>query len=384
MSVNMFEAPVRIIYGLGAIEKIGAEVKRSGAHKALIVTGRHSAKSSGSLDKVVNLLNAVSIPAAVFAEIESDPSVHSVARGVEFARQEEIDVIIALGGGSPLDAAKAISIMLTNPGVLADYEKKSPEVPGVPVVAVPTTAGTGSEVSKYAVITDTERKLKMVIIGENLIPQAAILDPALTVTMPPAVTGATGMDALTHAIEAYISKKAQPLTLMHSLTAIKLISENLIKAIVAPDNLEARSNMLLGQMHAGLAFSNASTGLVHSMSRPLGAIYGIPHGLGNALLLPEVMKFNRTACPEKFAGIAKALGENTEGLTLREASMLAVKAVKELYGETGLPATLKQVQVDREMIPRMAEDALNSGSTAANPRKPSLAEIIQIYQNIYE
>lgn len=383
MTVNIFQLPGRIIYNEGAMEKIGDEAKKLGA-KALIITGKHSAKSNGSLDKIVSLLNASQIKSVVFAEIESDPSVDIVEKGVEFANEEKIDVIVAMGGGSALDAAKAISVMLTNPGSIVDYEKKAPAKAGVPVIAIPTTAGTGSEVSRYVVITDTKRKIKMLIGGETLIPKVAILDPSLTVTMPPAITGATGMDALTHAIESYISKVAQPVTLLHSLTAIKLIRENLIKAIVSPDNIEARSNMLIGQMHAGLAFSNASVALVHSMSRPLGAYFDVPHGLANAILLPEVMKFNRIACPEKYADIAKAMGEKTHGLPLREASLLAVKAVKELYAETGLPKTLKEVKVTRESLPKLAEDALNSGSTSFNPRKPSLADIIQIYKNIYE
>lgn len=383
MAVNVFRSPGKIIYNAGAIEQIGAAAKQYGS-KAMLVTGRNSAKKNGSLDKIVSLLASSGLATAVFAEIESDPSVDIVGRGVDFARENGIDVIVALGGGSPLDAAKAISVMITNPGTIVDYEKKSPQVNGIPVIAVPTTAGTGSEVSRYVVITDNQRHIKMLIGGETMVPKVAILDPNLTVSMPGHVTAATGMDALTHAMEAYISKVAQPLTLVHSLTAIRLISNNLIKAIVNPENLTARSNMLLGQLHAGFAFSNASVALVHSMSRPLGAYFGVPHGLGNAILLPEVMNFNRVACPEKFVEIAAAMGEITADLSVREASGLAIKAINDLFEETGLPKTLMEIGVTRESLPQLAKDAFESGSTLNNPRQPSVDQIIKIYEKIYE
>lgn len=382
MAVNVFRSPEKLFYGAGAVRNIGEAVKKYG-NRAMIVTGKNSSKKNGSLDRIISVLDSTGIEAFPFAEVESDPSVDIVNKGTDFAKRSGIDVIVALGGGSPLDAAKAIGVMVTNPGTIADYEKKSPEIDGLPVVAVPTTAGTGSEVSRFVVITDTERHLKLLIGGDTMVPKAAILDPELTVTMPASVTGATGMDALTHAIESYISKAAQPLTEVHSLAAIKLISANLIKAIVSPDDLAARSDMLLGQLHAGYAFSNASVALVHSMSRPLGAYFGVPHGLGNAILLPAVMKFNRTACPEKFADIAAAMGENTAGLTLRESSVLAVTAVHSLYAETGLPTTLRAVGVTRESIPKLAQDAFASGSTLNNPRRPSVDEIIGIYGEIY-
>lgn len=383
MAVNVFRSPGKIIYNAGAIEQIGAAAKQYGS-KAMLVTGRNSAKKNGSLDKIVSLLASSGLATAVFAEIESDPSVDIVGRGVDFARENGIDVIVALGGGSPLDAAKAISVMITNPGTIVDYEKKSPQVNGIPVIAVPTTAGTGSEVSRYVVITDNQRHIKMLIGGETMVPKVAILDPNLTVSMPGHVTAATGMDALTHAMEAYISKVAQPLTLVHSLTAIRLISNNLIKAIVNPENLTARSNMLLGQLHAGFAFSNASVALVHSMSRPLGAYFGVPHGLGNAILLPEVMNFNRVACPEKFVEIAAAMGEITADLSVREASGLAIKAINDLFEETGLPKTLMEIGVTRESLPQLSKDAFESGSTLNNPRQPSVDQIIKIYEKIYE
>lgn len=223
----------------------------------------------------------------------------------------------------------------------------------------------------------------MLICADTLIPDEAILDPMLTVMMPPAVTAATGMDALTHAIEAFISNVSQSITEMYAISAIKLISENLVKAVLNGGNLKARNNMLLGQMYAGLAFSNASVALVHSMSRPLGAYFKVPHGLANAILLPTVMEFNRAACPEKFKIIAEAMGENTENISVRDASLLAIKAIKKIFEETGLPRTLGEIGVEKEGIEKLAEDAINSGSTKFNPRKPELSNLIAIYNKIY-
>lgn len=382
MISSVFQSPGKIIYGQGTVKQIGEETKKYGK-KIMIVTGKSSSKKTGALDKVIDSLKMENLQYVIFDKVESDPSVDTVELGTSIAKEEKIDVIVALGGGSPLDAAKGISIMLTNSGSIVDYEKKQPEVPGVPVVAVPTTAGTGSEVSKFIVITDTRRKVKMLIGGETLIPKVAILDGELTLMVPPDVTAATGMDALTHAIEAYISKKAQPATGVQALSAIKLISENLAKAVQNGENMDARNNMLFAQMQAGLAFSNASVALVHAMSRPLGAYFGVPHGLANAILLPRVMEYNRAACAEKFKDIAETMGENTSGLSIREASNLAVKAVKELYAETGLPVKLRDVGVKEEMIETLAKDAIKSGSALVNPRKASLEDLIDIYKSIY-
>ncbi|KOA20088.1 1,3-propanediol dehydrogenase [Clostridium homopropionicum DSM 5847] len=382
MSIFVFKAPNKIIYGLGSIKNVGEETAKYGK-KALIVTGRSSTKKSGALDKVLNSLKENKVETIVFDQVESDPSVDTVEAGTKVAKEQAIDVIIALGGGSPLDAAKAISIMLTNPGKLIDYENKAPEIEGIPVIAVPTTAGTGSEVTRFSVITDTKRKIKMLLAGDTLIPKVAILDAELTITMPKDVTAATGMDALTHAIEAYISKVSQPASNLYALSAIKIISSNIIKAVNNGDNLEARENMLFGQMQAGLAFSNASVALVHAMSRPLGAFFKIPHGMANAILLPKVMEYNRASVPEKFKDIAEAMGENTSNLSLREASKLAVKAIKNIYDETGLPKTLGEVGVTEDSIETLAKDAFKSGSTLLNPTKASIHDIIKIYKDIY-
>lgn len=380
MSIDLFQSPERLLFGWGSVGKTGEEALRYGT-KALIVSGKTSSRASGALDAVCASLKSAGISVTLFCEVESDPSVHTVTVGATLARDSGADIVIALGGGSPLDAAKAISVMATHSGNIVDYEKTALTRKGIPVIAIPTTAGTGSEVTKFVVITDTDRKVKMLISSPFLIPRVALLDPQLTLSIPPAFTAGPGMDALTHAIEAFQSSLAAPTTDVFALSAIRLIGGNLVKATLNGANVEARTAMLLGQMHAGLAFGNASVALVHAMSRPLGAHFGIPHGQANAILLPWVMEYNRPACPEKFVRIAEALGCDVQGLPLKEASRLAVTTVREIYADTGLPLTLAELGVPAESLPQLAQDASQSGSVLFNPRKPTLSEIEQLYHS---
>ena len=380
MSIDLFQSPERLLFGWGSVGKTGEEAMRYGT-KALIVSGKTSSRASGALDAVCASLKSAGISVTLFCEVESDPSVHTVTVGATLARDSGADIVIALGGGSPLDAAKAISVMATHSGNIVDYEKTALTRKGIPVIAIPTTAGTGSEVTKFVVITDTDRKVKMLISSPFLIPRVALLDPQLTLSIPPAFTAGPGMDALTHAIEAFQSSLAAPTTDVFALSAIRLIGGNLVKATLNGANVEARTAMLLGQMHAGLAFGNASVALVHAMSRPLGAHFGIPHGQANAILLPWVMEYNRPACPEKFVRIAEALDCDVQGLPMKEASRLAVTTVREIYADTGLPLTLAELGVPAESLPQLAQDASQSGSVLFNPRKPTLSEIEQLYHS---
>ncbi|OAA92696.1 iron-containing alcohol dehydrogenase family protein [Clostridium coskatii] len=381
MDYSVFQCPKKIIYGKDTVNFIGSEAAVFG-NKAMIVTGKHSSKKTGALDKVYYSLKDQGIDPVIFNKVESDPSVITVREGVKAGKKEKVDFIVALGGGSAMDAAKAISMVIGNGGDILDYEKVQPKTYGIPIIAVPTTAGTGSEVSKFSIITDTERKIKMLISSNFIIPEVSILDPLLTMMMPPEVTAATGMDAFTHAIEAYISKAAQPMSDTFAIKAIKIISSNISRSVLKGD-IEAREKMLLGQMYAGLAFSNASTALVHSMSRPLGAYYKVPHGMANAILLTEVMKFNRASCAERFKVIAEAMGENVGGKSVREASLIAVDTIKSIFLETGLPVSLKEVGVDKDNFRKMAEDAMESKTTALNPRKPTVEQLVEIYEKIY-
>lgn len=381
MSGFIFQIPPRIVFGPGYVQKVGEEAKRFGS-TAMVVTGRTATTRSGALDAVVASLEAAGLAVVKFAEVESDPSVAIVEKGAALAREKDVDVLVALGGGSPMDAAKGMAILMTNEGPIAKYEKAQPANAGAPIIAVPTTAGTASEITRFTVITDPEARIKMLITFPGIIPRVAVLDPELTVSMPPAITAATGMDALTHAMEAYISLRGNALTAVQALEAIELIGDNLVRAVMNGADMEARQNMLLGQMLAGFAFSNASVALVHSMSRPLGAHFGIPHGTANAMLLPPVMAFNRPACTDKLARVAMALGEPVEGLSLREASLVAVEALDALFMETGLPRRLSKFGVTESSIPALAKDALASGSTANNPRVPTQDEIEGIYASI--
>ena len=378
MAIDVFQAPGRIIFGWNSVEKVGEEALKFGS-KALLVTGRNSSRVNGSLAAALTSLQTAGVAVTLFCEVDSDPCVQAITDGAARARECGADVIIALGGGSPLDAGKAIGLMSLNDGNITDYEKSTPLRPGLPVIAISTTAGTGSEVTKFVVITDTERKIKMLINSPFLIPRVAMLDPRLTLSIPPAFTAGPGMDALTHAIEAFQSSLATPTTDIFALSAIRLIGGNLVKATLNGNNAAARTAMLLGQMHAGLAFGNASVALVHAMSRPLGAHFGIPHGQANAILLPWVMEYNRPACPEKFVRIAEALGGNVNSLPLKEASQFAVDAVRDIYAATGLPLTLAELGVSADAVPTLALDASQSGSVLFNPRKPTRQDIERLY-----
>eukprot|EP01022_Parablepharisma_sp_SALTPOND_P017187 TRINITY_DN2694_c1_g2_i1.p1 TRINITY_DN2694_c1_g2~~TRINITY_DN2694_c1_g2_i1.p1 ORF type:complete len:1693 (+),score=399.45 TRINITY_DN2694_c1_g2_i1:31868-36946(+) len=383
MSDIIFQVPPRIVFGAGSAHKVGEEAKAFGA-TAMIVTGRSSTTRTGALDKIATSLETAGMTVVKFAEVESDPSVATVEKGAALAKDKGVDVLVALGGGSPMDAAKGIAILMTNDGPIQKYEKEQPSAAATPIIAVPTTAGTASEITRFTVITDPEAKIKMLIAFAGIIPKVAVLDPELTVSMPPSVTAATGMDALTHAMEAYISKAGNQLTAVQAIEAIELIGANLVPAVVNGNNMEARQNMLLGQMLAGFAFGNASVALVHSMSRPLGAHFGIPHGTANAMLLPAVMAFNRSACPEKFERIAMALGEPVDDLSLRDASYMAIEALESLFEETGLPGRLSDFGVTADAIPQMAQDAFASGSTNNNPRVPTVEDITEIYTSILQ
>jgi len=379
----VFQCPEKIIFGCGVASEVGEEARRWG-ERVLLVVGKGSARRTGALDQVVEALVQSGLTVSIFEGVESDPSTDTVHRGTDLAKEFQAQAVVALGGGSVIDAAKAIALLATNPGRCSDYERKAPVNSVLPLIAIPTTAGAGSEVTRFAVISDLDRKVKMVLGGSYLIPKIALLDPLLTVSMPPEVTAATGMDALTHAIEAYLSTRAQPDTDLLALSAVELIAANLTQAVYNPQDVEARSAMLLGQYRAGLAFSNASVALVHSMSRPLGVYFGVPHGLANALLLPHVMAYNRPACPERFAVLARALGEETVGLSIREAGLKAVQAVRNLVLDIGIPRSLQQVGVKEESFEIMAKDALEAQSTQFNPRRPQMNDVITLYGEAYQ
>lgn len=379
---RFFRIPSGVIVGCNASSFAGQEAKKLGGTKALIVTDRNLT-DMGFLSKIESSLDSQEIDYEVFDEVTTEPTVDYVEKGLDVYQRLRCDFIIALGGGSPIDTAKAISIMASNPGAIQDYKglDKIPS-PGAPLIAVPTTAGTGSETTIFTIITDTKTNVKMLIGSPFILPSVALVDPLLTVSSPPSVTAATGVDALTHAIEAYVSVKAQPMSDVFALSAIKLLSENLRQAWENGDNLEARSLTMLGAFQAGVAFSNSSVALVHGMSRPIGAYFHAPHGLSNAVLLAPVVEFSISGSPQRYADIARAMGEKVEGLGGMEGAFRASKAVRELVRDIKIPA-LSTLGVTREkleeVVGRMADDAIASGSPGNNPRKATKEEIVELY-----
>lgn len=295
--------------------------------------------------------------------------------------EEDCDVVVSLGGGSPHDCAKGIALVATNGGSIKDYEgvDQSTE-PMMPLVAVNTTAGTASEMTRFCIITDEERHIKMAIVDWRVTPNVSINDPLLMMKKPPALTAATGMDALTHAVEAYVSTSANPVTDSAALMAIKLISENLRNAVANGDNFEARDNMAYAQFLAGMAFNNASLGFVHAMAHQLGGFYDLPHGVCNAVLLPHVERFNLIADPQRIADIAEAMGENIDGLSTRAAADKGIEAITQLSKDIGIPQNLSELEgVKKEDFEELAENALADACALTNPRQATKEEVVGIF-----
>lgn len=376
-----FRAPELILTGNGSFQKVGQHTRLRG-RRALVVSDPVMEKL-GRVEELQNLLAKADVTSATYTRVTGEPTDTMVEEGLKVLRNEQCDILVALGGGSPIDTAKAIAMLATNAGKVSDYMGQGKvQTRPLPLIAVPTTAGTGSEVSRFTIISDTKNDVKMLIGSPYLIPSVAIVDAEQTLSAPPRVTADTGVDAFCHAVEAYISRKAQPSTDLLALSAIRLISGNLRQAWANGQDLAAREAVMLGAMQAGLAFSNASVALVHGMSRPIGALFHVPHGLSNAMLLPTVLEYTWPASPQRFKEIALAMGERVDGLTQVEAARSAVGAASRLCADLKIP-TLAEYGVDlakfREMMPKMAEDALISGSPANNPRTPGKQEIIDLY-----
>jgi len=377
-----FRMPSTVHFGENAAREAGREAKQLGAKKVLFITDK-ILMEMGVVQPVVDSLAGEGIGVVVYDGVDGEPTQDYVKEGLEIYQQEACNIIIAAGGGSSIDTAKAVRVMAANPGRIQDYMGIGRITKaGPPMIAVPTTAGTGSEASMFTIIADTENDVKMLIGSPVVIPTVALVDPLMTLKMPRGLTAATGLDALTHAIEAYVSVKAQPMSDIMALSAIRLLGEFLPQAWANPDNLEARSRALLGSFQAGIAFSNASVALVHGMSRPIGALFHIAHGVSNAALLGIVMEFSLMGAPDRYADIARALGESTEGLNPLEAAKRGADRVNNMIEMLEIP-NLTQMGVNKEkldpVVSKMADDALASGSPANNPRKATREEIIALY-----
>ncbi|HEY51280.1 MAG TPA: iron-containing alcohol dehydrogenase, partial [Dehalococcoidia bacterium] len=336
---------------------------------------------------VVESLQQSGVGYVIYDGVEMEPIAEYVQEGLAALRGNGCDCLIAVGGGSPMDTAKAISVMATNSGSIEDYMglAKIPKK-GIPVIAVPTTAGTGSEVTPFTIITDTKKDVKMLIGSPFLMPEIAIVDPQLTILLPPDITAATGIDALTHAIEAYVSVKAQAMSDIFCISAIEHIAGNLRQAWADGKNLEAREQTMMGALMAGIAFSNSSVALVHGMARPIGAYFHVRHGASNAALLGTVMEFSLEGNPVRYARIAQAMGADINGLPEMEAARRGAEAVRKLIKDIRIPS-LRELGVDKakldQLAPKMSDDAIASGSPANNPRQATREEIIELYKVAY-
>lgn len=385
--VFKLDMPKKTYFGVGAVKKVRETVKDFSAFNVFIVTDR-GVINAGLVAPLIEDLSSTRTKTSIFDETEPEPTVESIGKALEaLEKAGDVDLLVAVGGGSVMDTAKCVNIVAINGGSILDYEdgieNPRPIRKLLPFIAIPTTAGTGSEASMWAVFIDTKRKLKTGAWDPKLIADVAILDPSMTRTMPPSLTAATGIDALTHAIEAYVSIYANPVTDAFSVQAIKLIAENLRTAVKDGENMEARTNMILASFMAGSAFSNSSLGIVHTMAEAMGGFYRIPHGITNALMLPHVMEFNLTANVEKFAKIAEFMEENVKNLDVNQASKKSVSAVKNLSKDIGLPQTLKEVGVKREDIPALVEIAYKWANESGNPREVSEEQLRELYKKAY-
>lgn len=370
-------------FGCGARKELENEIKRRNFRKAFIVVDNDLIKF-GTLDMVTSEIEG--IPYEIFSEFKANPTVNNVKNGVIAFNASGSDFIIAIGGGSAIDTAKGIAIVANNPefaDVVSLEGVANTKAKCVPIIALPTTAGTAAEVTINYVITDEESGRKMVCVDPNDIPVLAIVDAELMASMPKGLTASTGMDALTHAIEGYITKGAWELSDMFELKAIELISSNLRAATANGKDMKARENMALAQYVAGMAFSNVGLGCVHSMAHPLGARFDVPHGVANALLLPFVMEFNMPAALDKYCEIAKAMGEDITGLTREEGAKVAVNAVKKLSLDLNIPQTLREINIPKESLNQLAKDAYADVCTGGNPREITENDILELYQIAY-
>lgn len=382
-----FRSPKTIHYGRGAISTVGSEAAQRGK-KALIVSDKVM-HSLGFVNECQNLLMKEGVESEAYLGVATEPTDVYVEESLEILKKEKCDLVISLGGGSCIDTAKSIAVLATNGGYIGDYIGGKQQAKAAPVahIAIPTTAGTGSEVTDATVIANSSNNVKMMIKQPAFLPEVAVVDPALTLTAPKGVTAATGVDALSHAIEAYISKLSHPMTDTMALSAMRLIVNNIMKSYVSQTDLDAKEAMSLGALQAGLAFSNASVCLVHGMSRPIGALFHVPHGISNAMLLPAVLEFSKYSALSRLADLGRIFSADADRLSDEKAADIAIASVKKLCSDLDIP-NLREWGIDQQAfesaLGKMAQDALASGSPAHNPRVPSLEEIKHLYKTCFE
>lgn len=379
--INRFILNEVSYFGPGARKNLPEIIGRLGARKALVVTDPGLIKF-GVTALVTDVLDGAGIAYEVFSDVKPNPTVTNVRQGIDAYHKSGADFMIAVGGGSAIDTAKAIGIVVNNPEFadIVSLEGCAPtKHKSVPVIALPTTAGTAAETTINYVIIDEAKQKKMVCVDPNDIPAVAVIDSELMYSLPRSLTAATGMDALTHAIEGYITKGAWAMSDMFEIEAIRMIARHLPVAVEHPSDVEARDGMAVAQYIAGMAFSNVGLGLVHGMAHPMGSLFDVPHGVANALLLPTVMEYNMPACLDKYPEIARAMGVDTDGMTREEASQAACRAVRDLAVRVGIPQHLTELGITKDDIPALSRQAIEDVCTPGNPRDVDLATIEALY-----
>ncbi len=377
----IFQTVPRIVFGVGSIEGLGRELKRIGANRVAIITDA-GIVGAGIDRQVLEAVEREGLQAAVFDGVEPDPRIDIANKAADFVREHGADAVVGLGGGSSMDIAKAAAVVCTNPDSIENYKGVNlvPN-PGLPTVLIPTTAGTGSEVTSIAVLSDTANKVKVGVVSDHMFARCALLDPALTVKLPPRVTASTGLDALIHAIESYVGRQASFMTEPLALAAIELVAENLRKAYACGEDLDARAGMLRASLLAGMAFANTQTGAAHACALALGGAFHVPHGIATSLMLPAVMKFNSIAVPEKFGRIATIFGENVEGLSPTAAARRAVTAVIRLIEDVDFELGLENYGVSEADIPHLADASILPAARLwnNNPRSATQEQVERIF-----
>ncbi len=383
LDLRKFLVP-EIVYGQGAIHLAGRHAGNLGALKVLIVTDP-GVRNAGWASLVEKSLRESKISYTVFDGVTENPKDHEVMKGFEICKDKGCDLIVSVGGGSPMDCAKGIGVMMGNPGHILDYEGVDivPN-PGPPLIFIPTTAGSSADVSQFAIILDTVRKVKIAVISKMVIPDIALIDPATTTTMPCELTAATGMDALCHAFEAYVSTASSPLTDMAAVACVEIISNFLIRAFKEPDNIICRDKMMTASLMAGLAFSNASLGLVHAMAHGLGGMFGLAHGECNAIILEKVIQFNYGACPDKYDRLAQALGLDLTATPFEERGTAVSDHVAGLRQALSIHQKLVDFGVQFSDIPQLSEFAFNDPCLATNPKEADIKDIEYLYEQLYD
>lgn len=380
-----FRMLTRVRYGVGISGRIADFCKEQGGSKVFLMADK-ILKDTGALEPIFKSLENANLDYVLFTEIVPEPPVAVIDEVSSAMKKADCDICVSVGGGSAIDTAKAVCMLQMNEGSIKEYlfgGTRTVQNPGVPLICIPTTAGTGAEVTAASVIDDTENKVKLSVTHENLIPSLALLDPTLQASLPPSVTATTGIDALTHAIESYVSLNANPIGDAYGLQTMRLIGANLRNAVADGSNMEARGNMIIASLLGGAAILNCGLGVVHGIAQSMGGIAHVPHGLANALILPYAMEKNYVGNLEKFKNIAICLGENVEGLTLREAAARSVKAVTDLENDIGIPRKLSEVGITKDMFPQIIEDTMAYRLLAINPIKITRTHVEEILEAAY-